>query len=380
MGWLAVWAVALGTFTLVTNELLPVALMNPIRADLNVSEGTAGAMVTAPAIVAAIAAPSLSVAVRRLDRRIVLLAMAALFTASDSLAATAANFPVMLIARLLLGLGIGGFWGIGATIGSALVSGSQSAARAAAIIFSGVSVATVVGVPGGSFIGVAFGWRIAFATTAALGLVNLTLLAVLLPKIVVDAPVRGSDLRSAIGHRSVRIGLTTTLVLIVGQFIAYTYIAPFLHDDAHIGSIAISVMLLVFGVAGILGNFGIGRYLQRHLRPTVIALIALLGASAAAMAVIGSWMPGAVALLVTWGVAYGAIPLAMQTWVMTAHSQSSPLYIATFRGSIAIGSLVGGRIVDAAGNAAAMYGGAAMAATALGLFVILGRARVLDAT
>lgn len=116
------------------------------------------------------------------------------------------------------------------------------------------------------------------------------------------------------------------------------------------------------------------------MRATVLTLIALLGLSAAATAAIGNWTPTAAAVLIAWGLAYGAIPLAMQAWGVTAHTHASPLYIATFQGSIAVGSLAGGRIVDAAGNTTATYGGSVLAAAALALSALPGRARVVEAT
>src|SRR5580704_5300952 len=148
---LAVFSVALGTFTLVTNEFLPVALLTGIRTSLGVSQGTAATMVTVPAVVAG-----------RLDRRLVLLPMAGLFVVSDALSAAAPNFATMLLARFLLGAGIGGFWAIGASIGGCLVP-ERRAPWARAVIFSGISLAIVLGVPVAAFVGGWLGWRIAFA-------------------------------------------------------------------------------------------------------------------------------------------------------------------------------------------------------------------------
>jgi predicted MFS family arabinose efflux permease len=133
---LAVFSVALGTFTLVTNEFLPVALLTGIRTSLRVSQEAAATMVTVPAVVAAIASPALAVAAGRLDRRLVLLLMAGLFTVSDAVSAAAPNFATMLLGRFLLGGGIGGFWAIGASIGGRLVPAPR-AAWAASVIFLG---------------------------------------------------------------------------------------------------------------------------------------------------------------------------------------------------------------------------------------------------
>ena len=190
---LAVFSVALGTFTLVTNEFLPVALLTGIRTSLGVSQGVAATMVTVPAVVAAVASPALEVAAGRLDRRLVLLLMAGLFTFSDVLSAAAPNFAVMLVARFLLGAAIGGFWAIGASIGGRLVP-EPRAAWARSVIFSGITLAIVLGVPVASFVGGWLGWRTAFAATAGLALLALVLMAVLLPKLGVEQPVTRADL------------------------------------------------------------------------------------------------------------------------------------------------------------------------------------------
>src|SRR6202167_801719 len=190
---LAVFSVALGTFTLVTNEFLPVALLTGIRTSLGVSQGTAATMVTVPAVVAAIASPALAVASGRLDRRLVLLLMAVLFVLSDALSAAAPNFATMLLARFLLGAGIGGFWAIGASNGGRL--GREARARGGrAVIFSGISLAIVLGVPVAAFVGGWLGWRVAFAAAGGLALLALILMALLLPQIGVEQPVTGSEL------------------------------------------------------------------------------------------------------------------------------------------------------------------------------------------
>lgn len=371
--WVAVAAVALGTFTLVTNEFLPVGLLSDIASDLHVSEGVAGTMMTVPGVVAAISAPVLTVAAGRIDRRVFLIVMSVLFVGADALGAAAGTFPIMLVARFLLGLGIGGFWAIGASIGSRLVA-PQHATRATAVIFSGVSIASVLGVPAGAFVGGAFGWRAAFLGTAVLGILSLVLQAALLPKLGVDAPTTWRKLATVLRGHNARIGLITTLVLVIGQFIAYTYIGPFLHTTAGASSSLISALLLVYGVAGIVGNFGVEGPFRKKPLVTVTSLAVLIAASAFALPLLGGWSIGAAAVLV-WGLAYGAVPVALQTWVFTADNTpaegGSSLYIATFQISVAAGSFIRGRIVDASNTHTTMIVGAVLAlaaAVTIGLF------------
>lgn len=379
--WAAVTAVALGTFTLVTNEFLPVGMLPEMARDLHVSVGIAGTMMTVPGVVAAVAAPTLSVAAGRIDRRIFLLAMTVLFTIADILGAVSPNFPVMLIARVLLGLGIGGFWAIGATIGGRLV-GTGGAPRATALIFSGVSIASVIGVPAGAFVGATWGWRVAFAATAGLGIVALIGQLVLLPKLGVDTPVTARQLASVLKGRNARIGLVATLLLVIGQFTAYTYIAPFLEKTNGTSASTVSALLLVYGAAGIIGNFTIGTVLRRHLRGGVLTLAILIGLSAVALPLLGITTPAVAVVLAVWGAAYGAVPLALQTWVFTSDGVQteggSALFISAFQISVAGGSLLGGFLVDHLPVQAAMFTGTLLAAAAA-ITLLRGRNRSPEA-
>ncbi|BCY09147.1 MFS transporter [Actinoplanes sp. L3-i22] len=380
--WLAVYAVALGTFTLVTNEFLPVGLLTAIGADLHVSEGVAGTTMTVPGVVAAVAAPTLTVAAGRLDRRIALLAMTALFTVSDLLAAAASGFAMMLLARFLLGLGIGGFWAIGAGVGGRL-AGQRAAVTATSVIFAGVSVASVIGVPAGAFIGGHFGWRTAFVAAAVLGVLALVLQLALLPRMGVDQPVTWRSLATVLRGPNARVGLATTLLLVIGQFTAYTYVQPFLERHTGASPTTVSTLLLVYGIAGIAGSLAAGAALERRLYAAIVTIIATLGLAALAMTVLGTTTAGAIIVLAIWGLVYGTVPVAMQTWIFTADRSTpeggSALYISAFQISVAGGSLLGGRIVDGTGGSvAAMLTGGLLALTALALFVSLARRPAAD--
>jgi predicted MFS family arabinose efflux permease len=375
-GWTGVAAVTLGTFTLVTNEFIPVGLLTNIAEDLHVSLGVAGTTVTMPGLVAAAAAPLITVAVGQLDRRIVLVLMSIAFIVADVLAAVAPDIEVLLLARFALGLGIGGFWAIGASIGGRLV-GSAAAGRATALIFAGVSIATVLGVPLGTYAGGLFGWRTAFLATAVLGLAALILQLVFLPSIRVDQPVTFRQLGSVLRGRNGRAGLIATLLLVAGNFTAYTFVEPFLQERTGVSTGLVSVFLLLYGVAGIAGNFAVGRPLATRMRPTVLAVITVLGLSVLALPLLGLSAPGTFVVLACWGLGYGALPVAMQTWVFTADriksEGGSALYISCFQISLALGAFVGGRIVDAASVTTTMFTGAALAAAALVAFATLSK-------
>ena len=368
---LAVLSVTLGSIILVTNEFLPVALLTPIRTSLHVPEGAAATMVTATAVTAAVSAPALTVAAGRLDRRTVLIAMAALFTVSDALAAAAPDFAVMLAARVVLGAAIGGFWAIGVGIGDRLVP-PQRGAWATAVILSGISVASVAGVPAAALLGGHLGWRAAFWATAALALLAAISMAALLPPVRVDRPVTLAEFAKVLRAPNARLGLITQVGLVSGQFAAYTFITPFLAYRDHAGPGFISAMLLLFGIAGVAGNFAIVRPMAARPRASVLAVSAVLAASTAAMPLAGGREAAAAVILVAWGTTYGALPVALQTWIFTADhrdlSDGVALYPAIYQVSITLGSLLGGLVVSAGGDSAAMVAGAVLAGLTLAGF------------
>jgi predicted MFS family arabinose efflux permease len=300
--------------------------------------------------------------------------MAVLFVLSDALSAAAPNFATMLLARFLLGAGIGGFWAIGASIGGRLVP-EPRAAWARSVIFSGISLAIVLGVPVAAFVGGWLGWRIAFAAAGGLGLLALILMALLLPKIGVQRPVTRAEMVRVLRAPNARLGLVVTLGLVAGQYAAYTFITPFLARADHAGPRVVGVLLLVFGVGGLVGNFGVVRLLSRRMKATVVGMAATLAVATAVMPVVGGWRPAVVVVLGVWGLAYGAMTVAMQTWVFTADRQDlwsgSALYPAVFQASIAVGSLLGGVVVGVVGDRGAIWTGTVVAALALvgfGLF------------
>jgi predicted MFS family arabinose efflux permease len=164
--WAAVTAVSVGTFLLVTAEQLPVGLLVPVGADLRVTDGVAGLMVTVPGIVAAVAAPVVPMMVGRLDRRVLLGGLMALMTLANAMSALAPSYPVLLGSRVLVGIAIGGFWAIAGGLATRLVP-EREVPRATTVIFGGVAAANVLGVPVGTLLGGYAGWRIAFGALGA---------------------------------------------------------------------------------------------------------------------------------------------------------------------------------------------------------------------
>ncbi len=256
-------SVAVGIFAVVTTELLPVGLLTSIGSTLHVSDGTAGLAMTLPGLVAAVAAPLLAVVLGTLDRKRVLIALMALLAGANLVSALATSFPVLLAARVLVGLSIGGVWAIAAGLAVRLVS-ARSVAAATSVIFSGIAVASVLGVPVGTLIGDLATWRAAFRVMSALALAVLVAMTVLLPPLPAARSVRPRELPALLRDPTLRIGLVATALLVTGHFAAYTYVRPVLEEISCVGSVLISTLLLVYGVAGIAGNFLAG---ARPARP-----------------------------------------------------------------------------------------------------------------
>ncbi|MEU3437177.1 MFS transporter [Streptomyces sp. NPDC006863] len=367
-GWLAVMAVTLGIFSLMTSELLPVGLLTPVGRALDVSEGTAGLMVTVPGLVAAVSAPLVTVAAGHIDRRIVLVVLIGLMGAANLASAFATSFTVVLVARFLIGVSVGGFWSIAGGIALRLVP-ARHVARATAVIFGGVETASVLGVPGGTLIGDLGGWRTAFAAVGILGLVSLACMLFLMPGVPAGRTVTFPALPQVFrGNAGVRVGIALTFLVITGHFLAYTFVRPVLQGDG-VAESSISVLLLTFGVAGICGNFIAGALVTRHLRRCVTGISAVLTTAMVLLALAGTGAFSAGAVLVLWGLGYGAVPVTLQTWILDAAPDATEaatsLYVSAFNLSIALGALLGGFAVDGIGTTSVLWTGAALTALAL---------------
>ncbi|MEV6138891.1 MFS transporter [Nocardia sp. NPDC051990] len=374
--WLAVIAVMLGIFLIVTAEILPIGLLTSIGADFTISDGMAGLMLTLPGLLAAIAAPLVTVAAARIDRRLLLCGCTVLLVIADVVAASAPQFWVVLASRVLIGVTIGGYWSIAAGLARRLVP-PESVHRATAVIFSAVPLGSVLGVPAGTFVGHVAGWRAAFVVLGVLSAVVLTLLAVTLPPLPAGPALRLTALRLGLRGSVVRIALLATFFVVIAQFGTYTYVTPFLEQVTEVSAGTITVLLLIYGVAGIAGNF---------LGGTLLSCPRLaLGFAASAMAVamlllpmLGHWEIGAIALLIVWGIGYGGVPVVLQTWfadaLPDAPEVASVLFTASFQATFCIGALVGGMIVDRTAPGTVLLCGGATA-----LLVLLITSGVIDA-
>ncbi|MFB6889865.1 MFS transporter [Kitasatospora sp. NPDC056327] len=367
-GWPAVLAVAAATFAVVTAEMLPVALLTPIGESLRVTEGTAGLTLAVTGLVAAVSAAPLTAALGRWDRRRVLGGLLVLLAAANLLAARAPAFEVLLAARVLVGLAMGGVWSLAAAVAVRLVP-AASAGRATTTVFSGVAIASVLGVPAGALLGGAAGWRTAFAALGVLALLTAGAVALLLPPLPAGRSLGlGGVLRLA-ARPGVRTGLLVTALLVTGHFAAYTYVRPVLEAAAAgVAAGQVGALLLVYGAGGIVGNFVAGAAVGRGVRATAATVGAALALTVAAVPAFAGGPASAALLTLCWGLAYGGVSVTAQTWLLRAApgapEGASALFVAVFNGAIALGALIGGRAVDALGTSAVMWLGAAVAVLA----------------
>jgi predicted MFS family arabinose efflux permease len=361
--WPGVLSIAIGAFALVTTEFLPVGLLPAIAAELHVTEGVAGMMVTVPGIVAALAAVLVTIGIAKLDRRFVLWGLTAMLLVSNLIVAFSHSFPLVLAGRALLGIGVGGFWALGPALSSRLAPGAE--ARALSIVFAGVSLGTVAGVPAGALIGDLYGWRTAFEGGSVVAVLVLLTQMRLLPSLPATQSVKFSHLPELLRVPKARLGIVMTVLIFGGQFTAYTYITPFLVQVTQLNPKTISTLLLVYGAAGLAGNFIAARILDRSVRAGLIATGLVLGVSTLALPLLGHGLAGAAVLMVFWGMAFGMMPMSVQTWIFQAapHAMESggAVFVATVQVALAGGALIGGVIVDQLGVSSAMVAGGALA-------------------
>lgn len=368
--WPAVASLALGVFGLVTAEFLPASLLTAMAADLGVTAGAAGQAVTATALVGAVAAPTIPLLTRRFDRKAVLLALTTLLVVSNVLAATAGSLAVLLVARVMLGIALGGFWSMSAALAMRLVPESLFA-RAMSVILTGVSVATVCAAPIGAWMGDLWGWRSAFI---AAGAVSVLTLAVQLSTLPALPPRDNPDLRvlgELIRRPGVRMALLAVLLVISGHFAGFTYIRPLMEDVTHLSVSAISAVLLGYGIGGFFGNFAGGFIAERSERLAIVFGGTLIAALATSLLLAGSSAVVTAVSVALWGFAFGAFPVGFQTWIVRAAPDQAEgaggLLVASFQIAIASGAIGGGLLVDRIGA----LGGPAFAVATLVLGTLL---------
>ncbi|ACQ79393.1 major facilitator superfamily MFS_1 [Beutenbergia cavernae DSM 12333] len=348
--WWAVVTLGLGILTLVTSEFLPSSLLSPIAADLGISDGTAGQLVTATAVAGILAGPVIVASLPPVDRRLVMVALTALSVGSNVVVALAPSLPLMLAGRALLGVALSGFWALSLSVVSRLVP-AQRLGRAMTIVNTGVSLATVAAIPVGAFLGERAGWRAVFLGAAAVGVLTLVLQLTALPRILVDERSGLRPLLDTLRTPALALGFVGLALLVTGNFAAFTYLRPMLDGVGGMNAGLLAVVLAAYGVASFAGNVVAGVVGDRRLRALLVAVPLAVAASTAALGIAGDSLLVVVGTVVLWGLGAGAIPTMIQTWLARVApdrlESGGGLIVATFQTSIALGAALGGLLVDA---------------------------------
>jgi len=352
---IALLALTLSAFAIGTTEFVIVGLVPTIAQDLSVSLPSAGLLVSLYALGVAIGAPVLTALTGRWPRKHVLLSVMTLFVIGNVLAWMAPSYGSLITARILTGLAHGVFFSIGSTIATGLVSKDKEAS-AIAIMFTGLTVALVTGVPLGTWIGQNFGWRATFMVVAVLGFIALIGSALLIPKnLKQSAPARISQQLSVLTQPRLLLVYAMTAVGYGGTFTAFTYLAPILQQVSGFDASTVGLIMLVYGVSVAFGNIWGGRLADR-LGP-IKALSYIFAALAAVLLVFTFTASNSVAAVLTilvWGAfAFGNVP-GLQVYVVQLAEKYTPnavdvasgLNIAAFNVGIALGSILGGVIIE----------------------------------
>ncbi|MBO9353234.1 MFS transporter [Bordetella petrii] len=370
---IALWALAVGAFGIGTTEFVIMGLLPEVGADLGVSLSSAGLLVTGYALGVVVGAPPVAILTTRLPRKTLLLGLMLIFTLGNLACALAPGYGTLMAARVLTSLAHGAFFGVGSVVATGLVK-PEKQASAIALMFTGLTLANVLGVPFGTWLGQAWGWRATFWAVTAVGIVAMLAIAVWVPRSRGD---RGGDLMGelrALSRPQVLLGFAMTVLGFGGVFTAFTYIAPLLTELAGFSPGAVSPILLLFGVGLVAGNTYGGRLADRRLMPTLVGSLALL---AVVLAVFGLTVHGkfaAVATVAILGAAAFATVPPLQMRVLEkagdAPNLASAFNIAAFNLGNAAGAWLGGLTIDHGPGLAATPLVAA-AVTASGLAVAL---------
>ncbi|RPE04686.1 MFS transporter [Candidatus Pantoea deserta] len=350
--WGAVFSMAFGVFGLITAEFLPVSLLTPIASSLQVSEGQAGQTVTVTALVALLTSLVVGSVTRRLDRRVVMLAFTLLLVASALLVALAGNLTLILLARVLLGMAIGGFWTLSTAITMRLVPSDQ-VPRALSIVFSGISLATIIAAPLGSYLGGLIGWRNIFLLTAGLGVLALIWQSFTLPAMPPENKARSGGVLDLLRSGLMRWGMLAVIMMFTGHFAFFTYLRPFLESSAQLNLNQLSLVLLAFGVANFFGTSLAGYLVTRSVSLTLSGMALVMSATALLLVSFAdvSWTVGAGVAL--WGLAFGSMPTGWSTWISRAVPDDAEsgggLLVATIQLAITAGAAAGGWMFDLQG-------------------------------
>ncbi len=331
---------------------MPVSLLTPIANEFAVSEGQIGQAIAASGALAVITSLTISSATARFDRKFVLLSLTALMIASALIVGFAPNYTTLLVGRALLGIAIGGCWSMSTATAMRLVP-TSSVPKAIAILGAGSALATTVAAPLGSFLGDAVGWRGAFLCMAPLAAIALVWQTVSLPSMPNLRRSATWNVFRLLVEPKVLFGMAAIMFLFMGQFSLFTYLRPFLETATGVDVNTLSMVLLAFGVAGLVGTLMIGQLLNDRLHLVLGVIPLLMSAMALTLIFVGEWLAATAIILGAWGLISTPAPVAWGTWLSRVLPEDAEagggLMVATIQLAITLGALIGGAVFDAYG-------------------------------
>ena len=371
------FALAIGAFGIGVTEFSPMGLLPLISADLGVSIPVAGLLVTAYAVGVMLGAPVMTLTTGRIPRKNLLIGLMGIFTLGNLLSALSTDYWMLLAARLVTSLNHGAFFGVGSVVAASVVPENKKAG-AVATMFMGLTIANVGGVPLAAWIGQIAGWRMAFWGITGLGLVAMVALWCALPRIKADTNINMRDELRVLRRPAVLLALTITVLSSGAMFTVFTYIAPILRDATHVSTQFITAMLVLYGLGLTVGNWLGGRFADRSVDGTLIAVLIALTLLLVLFAVTMQWPLPAAITIFAWGMATFALVPPLQMRVMNtaadAPNVASSINIGAFNLGNALGAALGGGVISLKlGYPAIAIAGAGL--SALGLLLVKGSAR-----
>ncbi|MDG5475968.1 purine ribonucleoside efflux pump NepI [Citrobacter freundii] len=367
--WSAVFAVAFCVACLITVEFLPVSLLTPMAQDLGISEGVAGQSVTVTAFVAMFASLFVTQIIQATDRRYVVILFSVLLTLSCLLVSFANSFSLLLVGRACLGLALGGFWAMSASLTMRLVP-ARTVPKALSVIFGAVSIALVIAAPLGSFLGGIIGWRNVFNAAAVMGVLCTIWVVRALPSLPGEPSHQKQNMFSLLQRPGVMAGMIAIFMSFAGQFAFFTYIRPIYMNLAGFDVDGLTLVLLSFGIASFIGTSLSSVILKRSVKLALAGAPLVLAFSALVLILWGSDKVVAAGIAIIWGLAFALVPVGWSTWITRSLAdqaeKAGSIQVAVIQLANTCGAAVGGYALDNLGLLSPlMLSGSLMLLTAL---------------
>lgn len=350
--WSAVFAVAFCVACLITVEFLPVSLLTPMAQDLGISEGVAGQSVTVTAFVAMFASLFVTQIIQATDRRYVVILFSVLLTLSCLLVSFANSFSLLLVGRACLGLALGGFWAMSASLTMRLVP-ARTVPKALSVIFGAVSIALVIAAPLGSFLGGIIGWRNVFNAAAVMGVLCTIWVVRALPSLPGEPSHQKQNMFSLLQRPGVMAGMIAIFMSFAGQFAFFTYIRPIYMNLAGFDVDGLTLVLLSFGIASFVGTSLSSMILKRSVKLALAGAPLVLALSALVLILWGSDKVVAAGIAIIWGLLFALVPVGWSTWITRSLAdqaeKAGSVQVAVIQLANTCGAAVGGYALDTLG-------------------------------